>query len=169
MSLPDSWVESLFKRLAVRYGAAWLRMWEGVDVAAIKADWADVLGGFQPEDIRFALNHLPADRPPNAMQFRDLCRRAPDPAVQMLPAPTPNPMLAREVLSLSRTAVRRPNDRLGWARELQHREEAGESLTKAQRQAWREALEELPELEVLTGAFCIPGAEALPPEMRDAS
>jgi len=45
-SLPEAWVDSLFARLAARYGAAWLRMWDGIPLDAVKADWAAELAGF---------------------------------------------------------------------------------------------------------------------------
>lgn len=76
MPMESSWVDALLGRLAVRYGEAFLRQWVGVDRATVAADWANVLDGIGPEAIRYALDHLPPDRPPNAMQFRALCRRA---------------------------------------------------------------------------------------------
>lgn len=90
MPLPSSWVDSLFARLSVRYGAAWLRMWEGIDIAAVKADWAKELGEFAttPDAIAYGLDHLPTERPPNVSQFRVLCRQAViRPVYQALPAP----------------------------------------------------------------------------------
>lgn len=77
--LQDSWVDSLFARLAVRYGSAWSAKWEGLDMAAVRADWAEELAGLSnwPEAISYGLAHLPIDRPPNVAQFRDLCRAAP--------------------------------------------------------------------------------------------
>lgn len=86
MALPQSWVDHLFGRLAVRYGAAFFRQWPDIDPAAIKADWADVLDGVQGDSITYALRYLPAT-PVNAMQFRSLCRAAPAQNVAALPAP----------------------------------------------------------------------------------
>lgn len=83
MALPASWVDNLFGRLTVRYGAAFLRQWPDVDLAAVKADWADVLDGISGDSIGYALRYLPV-LPPNAMQFRDVCRRAPVPEVPQL-------------------------------------------------------------------------------------
>ena len=79
MQLPDSWVKSLFARLQVRYGSAWNRMWDGVDMDAVMADWADELGGFanNPDAIKRALANLPPDRPPTLGQFRAICIGAP--------------------------------------------------------------------------------------------
>ncbi len=87
--LSSSWVDSLFARLQVRYGAAWNRMWEGVDIAAVKTDWATELAGYanRPEAIKHGLEHLPVDFPPNVKQFAALCRNAPEPLPPMLPLP----------------------------------------------------------------------------------
>lgn len=86
-ALPRSWVDAIFARLSVRYGAAFLRQWPDVDPVLIKSDWSEVLGGFGGDDISYALEHLPAETPPTAMQFRELCRRAPGPAQPKLPGP----------------------------------------------------------------------------------
>lgn len=91
MPLPDSWVEALFARLSVRYGAAWLRQWEGIDMAAVKADWAEQLGGASSGAIKHALECLPVDRPPTVGQFQALCRNAPTYAPPALPAPKLSP------------------------------------------------------------------------------
>lgn len=77
MPLQSSWVDSLFARLSARYGVAFTRQYEGIDPAVIKADWAEVLDGVGGESIAYAIRNLPVDRPPNAMQFRELCRNAP--------------------------------------------------------------------------------------------
>ena len=77
MSLPDAWVDRIHARLLVRYGATWIRKWEGVPMEAVKADWAETLSGLGQDAILHALDHLPTDMPPNALQFRDLCRAGP--------------------------------------------------------------------------------------------
>lgn len=92
MRLPDSWVDALFAKLAVRYGAAFMRQWPDADIAVLKADWAEVLGGFQnrPEAIRYGLEHLNPEKPPTAMQFRALCNAGPrDDGFLKLPPPGP--------------------------------------------------------------------------------
>ena len=65
--LPTRWADELFGRLSLRYGAAFLAQYRDLDLEAVKADWADVLDGFErfPEAIRHALSVLPADRPRN--------------------------------------------------------------------------------------------------------
>jgi hypothetical protein len=94
MSLPSTWIDSLFARLTVRYGVAFMRQYECLDMDAVKADWADVLGGFKdhPDALRHGLDSLDPDRPPTAMQFRKLCNAAPrDDKVLSLPAPVADP------------------------------------------------------------------------------
>lgn len=86
MALPASWVDHLFGRLSLRYGAAFLRQWPDTDIDTLKADWADVLDGTIGDSISYALRYLPS-APPNAMQFRSLCRAAPRPDVPALPPP----------------------------------------------------------------------------------
>ena len=74
--LPKQSVDQIFARMLVRYGAAWLRMWEGIDMEAVKADWAEVLGRCSRDTIVYALDRLP-ERPPTATQFRDICAQMP--------------------------------------------------------------------------------------------
>ena len=99
MPLKQSWVDHLFAKLSVRYGAAFLRQWPDADPALVKADWAEVLDGLSRESLAYALRYLP-NAPPNAMQFRDLCRRASAPDVQRLPAPTEPRERGTEVIAL---------------------------------------------------------------------
>lgn len=79
MPMPSSWVDELLGRLSVRYGEAFVRQYTAANIQpeAVRADWAEVLDGVTPESIRYALQYLPEDRPPNALQFRALCRQAP--------------------------------------------------------------------------------------------
>lgn len=85
MTLPEKWIERIFARLQGIYGAQFTskfsRMDQGVDVGMLnaKSTWADELGNFsdKPEAIAYALDHLPTDHAPNALEFRDICRRAP--------------------------------------------------------------------------------------------
>jgi hypothetical protein len=139
MALPESWVESIFARLAVRYGVAFQRQYADMDVGAVKADWSDVLGCFadRPEAIRFALDHLPADKPVTALQFRALgigaIREERQPA---LPAPMSvhPPEAVRGKLSAIAPmfASKHPH---AWADRLKARQAGGEMLSLAQREA----------------------------------
>lgn len=80
MPLPTSWVDALFARMTLRYGAAFMRQYGDADPALVKADWADVLDGLRGEAIGYALRYLPVE-PCTAMRFRDLARAAPPPAL----------------------------------------------------------------------------------------
>jgi hypothetical protein len=99
MSLPVEWVEELFARLFLRYGMALKRAYDGMDMDLVKADWGQVLSGFARTDIRFALDNLPAQFPPNAMEFRAICRRAPAVDVPQLPAPKADPAVVAKALA----------------------------------------------------------------------
>lgn len=144
MSLPEPWVDRIFDKLAVTYGAAWLRMWEGVETKAVKANWGQELSGFQqqPSAIAYGLENLPLDRPPTVLQFRELCRRSPPAPAPRLESPAPNPERVAEALAEAQRAVKRggAGGGLQWAVNLQECERLGRTLTEFQRKAWREAL-----------------------------
>jgi hypothetical protein len=121
------------------FGRDFLSRYEGLDVAAVKAEWAEDLAGFQqaPAAIKFALDNLPSDKPPTSLQFRDLCRRAPQYAPKALPAPTPDPEMAKTV----RQAFKSINayGTTEWAAKLRARIESHEIRpTKFQRDALAE-------------------------------
>ena len=83
--LPDAWVTKIFQRLNGIYGAQFRSKYSqienGIDVGiALAADaWASELGDMvnRPEAIAYALDHLPTDHAPNAIQFLDACKRCP--------------------------------------------------------------------------------------------
>lgn len=135
-ALPSEWVDELFKRLSVRYGKPFMARWDGVEIAEVKADWAEVLGGFKarPDCIAYALDNLPADRPPTATQFRDLCRSKPETSQALLPAPKPDPQRVAEALAPLAAAraqasqVRHPRE---WARSLHQQIQAGRKASPA--------------------------------------
>lgn len=85
MTLPATWIDRIFNRLIGIYGAQFKSKFSvvenGVDVgvANAKETWAGELATFRdwPEAIAYALDHLPAEHAPNALEFRDICRRAP--------------------------------------------------------------------------------------------
>lgn len=143
MALSSRWVDRIFARLLVRYGSAWLRQWEGLEIEAVKTDWAEVMAGYdaRPDDIAYALEHLPAEKPPaTAVQFRALCNAAPPPVFKALPLPQRDPAKARAAVDAIKNVLAPPGDRLAWAKKLRDDESAGVKLTEAQRLAWRGAL-----------------------------
>jgi hypothetical protein len=111
MPLPAAWVDSLFARLTVRYGAAFLRQYPDIDPAAVKADWAAVLDGFEryPDGLKYAVDNLP-ETPLNALQFRAIARRGPAPEpVAKLPEAPADP--ERVAAAVERLTAARPSRR----------------------------------------------------------
>lgn len=148
--IPAAWIDRIFGKLAVRYGRAFLGQFDGVDLADVKADWAEVLDGYDrhPQALGWALRNLPADRAPNAGQFLALAKSAPAecfavPGQQQIAAEPvkPNPERVAEIMARMRTPG--PSDYegpKGWAYRLRDREAAGDKLSPVQRRFWREAL-----------------------------
>lgn len=140
--LPTHWIDRLFTKLMLTYGAPFMARYDGLDLAMVKAEWAEGLAGYQAHDglaIKLALGMLP-DRAPNLIEFRALCRAAPTPTTKALQGPVdkPNPeMLAMVAKGLEKAA---PPDAKQWARDLQEKDAAGVPLTVTQRAAYRAAL-----------------------------
>lgn len=114
MSIRMEWIDKIFEKLSLTYGRTFLNQWEGMNIDDVKADWAHELDGFDkwPEAIKFALQNVPADRPVNVRQFRDLCRKAPAKVVPLLPLPPANPDRVRAELAklrgiLGRTVIQK--------------------------------------------------------------
>jgi len=167
MALPSSWVDHLFARLSVRYGAAFMRQWPDTDPAIVKSDWADVLDGFEGSDIAYALRYLPA-MPMNALQFRDICRRAPRRDPPRLEAPDARPDPARLQALLARISDK-PKDMTPAelvASNLRAIEQRQGGLTCVQR-AMLEACETRGDVSAtFIGPFTPINASVLPPAMR---
>lgn len=84
-TLPAVWVDRLFVRLQGVYGRDFTSQFSqldssGQDIGMMNAKqiWSEELGGFSeyPEAIAYALENLP-ERMPNAIVFREICRKAP--------------------------------------------------------------------------------------------
>lgn len=145
MSLPKPWVDHLFKKLSLAYGRAFLDQYKDVDPEDVRADWADFLAHYvnHPAALSYALDNLPADKPVNALQFRNLCRQAPLPEAQALPAPAPNPAAVargQEKLKELATKLRSSQpDPMAIVRNLETKLNNCERLSAAQRdwlKAW---------------------------------
>jgi hypothetical protein len=164
MSLQLAWIDRIHARILVRYGAAWIRMWDGVEPEAVKADWAQVLAGLSPESIAHALDNLPPDRPPTALQFRDLCRSAPSKAPALTyERPKPNPERLAEVLARLDRKADPARETLARLRALR---DAG-TLSAAQRAFLQQAEAGMhaPSVEQI-GDFVPINPAVLPPGMR---
>lgn len=104
MPFPSRYVDELINRLTVRYGVAFMRQYGDADPSIIKADWCDVLDGWEkrPEDIAWALAHLP-DTPVNALTFRTLIRAAPRTETVALPPPKADPKTIAKVIDAAKS------------------------------------------------------------------
>ena len=140
--LPMQWIDRLFTKLALTYGAPFMARYDGLDLEMVKAEWAEGLSGYQAENgaaIAWALGMLP-DRAPNLIEVRTLCRHAPTPAKKLLEAPVDKPdptLLAKVSQGLEKAA---PPDSKQWARDLAQKDADGVALSVAQRWMYREAL-----------------------------
>lgn len=122
--LPDSWVKSLLDRMAAMYGEKFVRQWEKTDPDAMRDMWADSLGRYDGEQIKWALLHLVANNPfpPTLPEFVMLCKQAPRPEVPALPAPVVAPEVAKQrAREIERTAEQiasKPKDPRKWAKDI---------------------------------------------------
>lgn len=132
MSLPLQAVERLFERLTTTYGRNFLSMYEGLDASAVKTIWSHELSGFAAnlQAIAWGLENLP-ERAPNAIEFRNLCRRAPTPEAPRLPEPKADPERVKaELAKLGHLRSIEPKgDRRAWARAIVGRAQSGGRVT----------------------------------------
>lgn len=129
MTLPDAWVDHLFSKLAVRYGDAWIRKWEGIPMAAVRADWAEVLGGMDGKALSFGLDSLPPDYPPTAAAFRQACNARPlQEQLPQLPAPTADQRERLQGLRTELAGALAPKPPRQWARTVMERHESGKHV-----------------------------------------
>lgn len=135
MSLPLPAIDRLFDRLAATYGTEWARKWEGVEANAVKSMWAHELSGYASnlKAIAWALEHLP-ERCPNLIEFRNLCRSAPQPDVPRLPEPAADPeRLRAELAKLApvkeRALAAQITDPKAWAKRILDRQRDGQKIS----------------------------------------
>ena len=135
--LPDSWVESLLARMLAIYGQKFRSQWADVPAESMRETWAVVLGRFDGERIKWALDQMIATCPwpPTLPEFAALCRQAPRDEPAKLPAPEvpPSVIEARQAEAqaiAARVAGNVPGK--AWAHKLRARYLAGERLMMAQ-------------------------------------
>ncbi|WP_406626123.1 hypothetical protein [Acidovorax sp. SDU_ACID1] len=137
-------IDAIFAKMAVRYGAAWLRQWDGLDMNTVKSDWGSELSGFSRnlEPLRYALRNLP-ERCPNVGQFRAIANACPLPEFKQLPVPKADERVVAEEIAKQtklREAVAPAADGKAWARSLVARAEAGERIRPITLRFAREAI-----------------------------
>lgn len=143
MSLPAAWVDRIFDKLALTYGRDFLGRYEGLDLNAVKSDWAHELSGFfsHPSAIAHALENLP-ERAPSVIDFRKIARLAPVPeAPRIEHSPAGRERIEAELKRLAPALKPKPTiDFRDWARRIVARHEGGERITRAQLAMARDAL-----------------------------
>lgn len=79
-AIPLAWVESLFARMSLTYGAKFADQWKNIDPMALKKHWAEALGKYAPAELKRGVDALKTrDWPPTLPEFEKLCRPAVDP------------------------------------------------------------------------------------------
>jgi hypothetical protein len=142
--LRKEWISRIFDRLRGVYGsqfkAKFSSVEDGVDVGMLNAMtvWSEELGVFgdHSECIVWALENLPVEHAPNAMEFRDLCRRAPrkpaGPQIEYQHIPA-DPERAKEVADKAKAALANDRDHMAWAKYPASREAFDALLAAAKR------------------------------------
>ena len=69
-------IDALWNKMLVVYGSEWEKKFAGSPLEEVKGAWADELRGYTVEQIKYGLEML-GERPPNLIQFKDLCKKAP--------------------------------------------------------------------------------------------
>lgn len=141
-SLPISWVDRIFDKLTVTYGKAFAGQYEGIAPETVKANWAQELARYakRPEAIKWALENLPA-KAPNVVEFRALCRDAPNPDVFKLPPPGVVKVPEKVLEALAVIGKGPLTDKLAWAKSIIGRHERGEKVSPTSLRMARQALE----------------------------
>lgn len=68
-------LDYIFAYMGAVYGAAFSRHWDGSDPTTVRAVWEEIVGVYLTNKpiMDYALANLPADFPPSAIAFRNLC------------------------------------------------------------------------------------------------
>ena len=134
MSLSAKAIDRLFQRLAATYGASWTRQWADVPINDAKSAWGHELAGFANhlDAMAWALENLPA-RCPNVIEFKNLCRQAPEKETPRLPEPKANPARLKAELAklgeVKQEIVSKSNfDHKAWARRILSEHQQGNRL-----------------------------------------
>jgi hypothetical protein len=138
-------IDRLFERLSLTYGIAWDKSLGSAPLNEIKSFWMHELSGFMQSKesmmaISWALGNLP-ERPPNLVQFKNLCYQAPAVQKPQLPAPPADPeRVKQEMAKLAPLKMGPGVDPKAWARRILDEYAAGRKKPVAVVQMARDAL-----------------------------
>ena len=115
-------IDRLFERLSMTYGNAWDNSIGSAPLNEIKTFWMNQLSGFMQSKesmmaISWALNHLP-ERPPNLVQFKNLCYQAPAVEKRQLPSPPADPERVKQELAKLSGMSKPKQDPKDWAQKI---------------------------------------------------
>jgi hypothetical protein len=140
-------IDRLFERLSMTYGIAWDNSIGTAPLNEIKSFWLHSLSGFMQskesmQAISWALGHLP-ERPPNLVQFKNLCYQAPAVEKPQLSAPPADPVrVSNELAKLATMRIGAQKiDPKDWARKILGDYAAGVKKSPAVVEMARNALE----------------------------
>lgn len=145
MSLPTQVIDRLFTRLSATYGATWDRAMGQAPIGDVKTAWAHELQGFgrNLEALAWGLENLP-EKCPNVIEFRNLCRRAPEPETPRLPeAPLDPERLKAELAKLGKLrdpVAAKGSVNVEWAERIAARADAGQKVPPLPLRMAREVL-----------------------------
>ena len=142
--LPLPWVEKIFKKLTLVYGRDFMSRWEGQSINDVIDDWAEELSGLKgwPEAITYALQNLPAGKPPTVLEFRAICLKAPKPDRPALPEPVADKSRVEHELAKLGKPVPRVNIYTDWIGRGLARLERGEKVSPSVAKIIRTAAKE---------------------------
>ena len=138
-------IDRLFERLSMTYGNAWDNSLGSAPLNEIKSFWMHELAGFLKSkeammSISYALDHLP-ERPPNLVQFKNLCMQAPIVKPLALPEPAADPeRVKQELAKLAPLRMGPGVDPKEWAHRILAEYAAGRKKPVAVVQMARDAL-----------------------------
>lgn len=85
--VPEVWVERIFTRLTAQLGSKIADLYGGIDAAAVKAEWAQALSGFEPAEIGRGIESCQTRVfAPTLGEFLRMCRPALDPEIAWIEA-----------------------------------------------------------------------------------
>ena len=152
-TLPAAWIDRIFAQLSAMYGSKFASMWADSNPQAVKAIWAEKLGGFldTPMAIKEALDSFDTEPwPPTLPEFLNACRtaakRIPSQALAL-----PEPISTTAAVAILAEAHKRAGisprrsgyDFKLWAKKHRTDYQAGVCLTHTQIQMASEALGEI--------------------------
>lgn len=136
--LPDNWIDALFARLTGLYGNRFTNMWANIDAKLVRQTWAVELAGVTPAGIKYALDHLPDEFPPTALQFKRICLMRPDDSPKITYDAPASPEVVKAMVAGLKP--HQPGDMRTWAYLLKSRHDAGDKLSANQIRCYRAVL-----------------------------